>query len=226
MFFKLFPLVRLMWMADETGAGGQTPTEAGEKAPSAEESGPPEEKNTSTGEGEGPGTFTQEDLNRVASKTRNEARTKLLKDLGVESLEALQEVIQAKKAADEQAKSDLQKAQEAAEQAKQRAEAAEAALQAERLRSAFDRAAVEQVADLELAYLAARETGLLGEELVQITETGAVTGMDKAVKKLLEQKPILKKQAAQPGGTGGSEGGSGKPALGSSEARLRARFGL
>lgn len=176
-------------------------------------------------------TFSQADLDRVAGQTRKEALRRWAKELGFEDPKAIEEIIRAKAEADTKAKTDLEKLQERLAQAEQAREAAEARIHQTLLRASFERAAMDLVGDVGLAWLAAREAGLLnGEGPVTVdTETGKVAGLDKALEKLLRDKPILKKAAqAQAAGTGGAAGSSAKSGeiTPEQEAELRRRFGL
>jgi hypothetical protein len=142
--------------------------------------------------------------------------------------------VNAKKEADDKAKTELQKAQDAVTAAKAEAEATEQRMYNVLLRTAFDRVAGGQIADdlLDVAFVAARESGLLNGDsgIVVDIEAATVKGVDKAVEKLLKNKPSLKKvsQAAPPG-TGGSEGGGTSPPGQLTEAQQAAykrRFGI
>lgn len=58
-------------------------------------------------------TFTQEDVGKIAAKERNEAKAKLLNDLGVESADQLKEIMNSFKEQQEAQKTYEQKYQEA-----------------------------------------------------------------------------------------------------------------
>lgn len=203
---KLFPLYALMlWAGDAGAGGGETETDAGQQSG---------DTNTQTGGGQ-PGnsgaTFTQADLDRIAGQTRKEALAKWAKDHGFASVAEAETAIKAQKEAEDKSKSDLEKAQTEAQREKAAREAAEARLTNTVLRSAFDRAAMAVVGDLDLAYLAAQNAGLLTAEagIVIDVEKNTVTGLDKIVEKLLKDKPILKKVSqAVAAGTGGADGGN------------------
>lgn len=176
---KLFPLYALMLWAGDAGAGGGTST--GEGDPPGD---PPAGAGAQTGGGQ-PGsngaTFTQADLDRIAGQTRKEALAKWAKDHGFASVAEAETAIKAQKEAEDKSKSDLEKAQTEAQREKAAREAAEARLTNTVLRSAFDRAAMAVVGDLDLAYLAAQNAGLLTAEagIVIDVEKNTVTGLDK-----------------------------------------------
>lgn len=225
---KLFPLYALMLWAGEAGAGGGTST--GEGDPPGD---PPAGAGAQTGGGQ-PGngaTFTQADLDRIAGQTRKEALAKWAKDHGFADVKEAEAAIKAQKDAQDLAKSELDKAREAEAREKSRAEAAEARLTNTVLRSAFDRVAMDKVGDLDLAYLAAQNAGLLTAEagIVIDVDKNSVGGLDKALEKLLKDKPILKKVSqAAAASTGGAEGGNsaaGKMTA-EQETEIKRRFGL
>jgi len=189
------------------------------------------EEPTQTGEGQAPGSngsgaeFSQDDLNRVAGKARKEALARFAKEQGLADVADLEALIAQKRQAEEQAKTELDRAQEQATAAQQRMQAMEQQMRSNLLRAEFRVQAAAQVADVDLAYLAAREAGYLDDDLVNL-ETGTVTGVDAIVEKLLVEKPILKKQTpARAAGTGGAESGNGSGA-GVSANSIRARFGI
>lgn len=225
---KLFPLYALMLWAGDAGAGGGTST--GEGDPPGD---PPAGAGAQTG-GATPGgaTFTQADLDRIAGQTRKEALAKFARDNGFEKVGDLEALIKAQKEADDKSKSDLEKAQAESQREKAAREAAEARLTGTVLRSAFDRVAMDKVGDLDLAYLAAQNAGLLTAEagIVIDVDKNNVAGLDKAVEKLLKDKPILKKVSqAAAAGTGGAEGGNSSAASKMSteqEAAYKRRFGI
>lgn len=202
--------IKRLYDADTGGAGGGTSTGEGGQPGDSGGTGDAGDK-TPGGNGAG---FTQADLDRVAGQTRKEALRRWARELGFDDPAAIEAVIRAQKDADEKAKTDLQKLQEKTTAAEQRAQGLEGRLYDVILRAAFDRAAADKVADLELAYLAAREAKLLSADagVTVDVEAGTVAGVDKIVEKLLKDKPILKKAAqAAAAGTGGSEGGTPAP---------------
>jgi hypothetical protein len=223
----LFPFFRLaLWAADSGDPGGEA-----DDTPPAGEAG---DTDPPTG-GDKPGDdrrFTQAEVDRFTGKARREALARWAKENGFADVKDLEAVIAAKRDADDKAKSDLDKANERATRESERADAAEKRLYDIVLKFGFQLAASEQVADIDLAYLAAQDLGLLnGDGPVEIDlETATVKGMDKVVEKLLKQKPILKKsQGAAPAGTGGSAGGVTLPPgqlTPEQEAAYKARFGI
>lgn len=214
MFKQFFPLYALLlWAADDGGAsGGGTSTGEGDP-PGDPPPGPAAGSGAPTGgDTSGNGvTFSQADLDRVAGKTRKEALASFAKEHGFGSASDLEAVIKAKKEADDQAKTDLEKAQADAAREKTAREQTEQRLYSAVLRAAFDRAASDLVADLDLAYLAAQSAGLLASDngIEVDLDKHTVAGLDKVVEKLLKDKPILKKTSqAAPAGTGGADGGN------------------
>jgi hypothetical protein len=213
MFLKLFPLYApMLWAGDAGDGGGATDTGAGD---------PPGDPPAPTGGAApagqpGGATFTQADLDRIAGQTRKEALAKWVKDHGYASVAEAETAIKAQKEAQDQAKTDLEKARERETTEKTRAEVAEARLFGVVLRSAFDRLAAGKIADdlIDAAYLTAKEGGMLnGDSGIQVdVDKNSVVGMDKVVEKLLKEKPSFKKIiAAAPAGTGGADGGNTPP---------------
>lgn len=227
--FLMNYLMLTLWAADTgdgggSGGDGTTPTDGGNGSGD----------NGATGGTDGaPGerTFTQADLDRVAGQTRQQALNKWAKELGFEKPDDIQAIIKAKQEADDKSKSDLEKAQADVDRYKTQAEQTEQRMYSVLLRAAFDRVAANQVADVDLAYLAANDLKLLTSDagVTVDLDSSKVVGVDKAVEKLLKDKPLLKKvsQAAPPN-TGGSEGGTPPPTAPSAEqdAAYRRRFGI
>lgn len=223
----LFPLLRLtLWAAGDGDPGATDDPTGGDTEPG--DSDPP------TGSDRpGDAKFTQADIDRFTGKARREALARWAKENGFADVKDLEAVIKAKKEADDKAKTDLTKANERAEREATRAETAEKRLYEVVLKFGFQLAAVDTVADVELAYLAAQNLGLLnGEGPVEIDlDSASVKGMDKVIEKLLKEKPLLKKQptAALPAGTGGAAGGNTAPAgqmTPEQERAYRQRYGI
>ncbi len=208
-------------MADDSGTQDETATGAGEQSGDQTENGSGDGKET-------PSAFTQDDLNRFAGTARKEARLKILKDLDVETLEELQTIVQAKQKADDQAKTDLDRALEAKAAAEAETKATEDRMFELLLRSEFRVAAADKVSDVDLAYLAAQAAGLLndGGSVEVDPEALAVRGLDTVIEKLLKDKPILKKTQPAQQSTDGAQGGDGRGKKEIDEATLRARFGI
>lgn len=135
-------------------------------------------------------TFTQEDLDRINAETRRKAADteakRILEALGIEDVEKGKAIIKAAQAADEAAKSELQRAQE--ENLRLKAQADQATAKA---REVFVRARVEN---------ALRDAGInpqrvegalrlapLGE--VQVADDGSIAGVEEAVKAVKESSP-------------------------------------
>jgi len=234
MFFTILSMTLPFYFdADDGGAGGGTSTGEGDNKP-----GP--DGGATGGAGGDSGTppgneqrFTQADLDRIAGQTRQQALARWAREQGYDDPNEIASIIEAKREADEQAKSELEKAQSKTEKEKARADANENLAFRILLRSAFDRAAGSQVDDLDLAYLAATDLKLLTSEAgIKVDlESLKVEGMDKAVKTLLEEKPILKKTTnARPPSTGGGEGGTPPPSPleidDQKKAEYQRRFGV
>src|SRR5262245_41932002 len=205
----LFPLLRLaLWAGEPGDPGAVDPPPAGDPEPG--------DPTTPPAGGGDDRKFTQAEVDKFAGRARREALQRWAKENGFSDVKDLEAVIKAKKDADDQAKTDLTKDNERADREKARADTAEARLYDIVRKFGFQLAAVDQVADLELAYLAAQSLGLLnGDGPVEIDlETVSVKGMDKVIEKLIEKKPLLKKgpTAATPAGTGGAAGGVSVPA--------------
>lgn len=215
-----------LYEADTGNGGGATPP-AGKEEP--DDTDPP----TGGASRDDDRRFTQADVTRIATRESKDALSRWAKSHGFGDPKEVEALLKAKKEADDQAKTNLTKANERADREATRAEAAEKRLYDIVLKFGFQLAAVDQVGDVELAYLAAQSLGLLnGEGPVEVDlEAVEVKGMDKVIEKLLSKKPLLKKQAAlgQPAGTGGAAGGNTTPPGQMSpteEAAYKQRFGI
>ncbi len=135
------------------------------------------------------GKFTQEDLDRIAGESRKDGRTvaekELLKSLGVESLDAAQAVISAAKQAEEDQKTELQRAQDEAARLRDEAEAAKADARSSRISAALDIALRDAGLNPERANAAMR---LVDTSKLAVEGTD-VSGLDDAVKELKAQSP-------------------------------------
>lgn len=135
------------------------------------------------------GKFTQEDLDRIAGESRKDGRAsaekELLKGLGVENLDAVKAVIEAAKKAEEDQKTELQKAQDEAARAREEAEAAKAVARNSRIESALDIALRTEGLNPERAVAAKR----LVDTSKLVVEGSEVSGLDDAVKELKAQSP-------------------------------------
>jgi hypothetical protein len=201
--------------ADKGGAEGGGQADQGQGQPD----------DTPTGGGEQPG-FTQDDLNRYAGRARAEGRAAVLNDLGFESLDDLQAAVESHRQAQEAARTDLERAQEQAQKFQEQAQQARQQMREMLLRTRFQLAAADQVADLDLAYLAAQQAGLLAEDIEIDLEAGQVSGLETAIETLLKQRPILRKQQqpAQAAGTDGGQTNNGRAGI--DKDALAARFGI
>lgn len=202
-----------LFNADGAGTGGGDGQAAGNSDPGSTATGGGTGTPGTNNTGGQPGnddqpTFTQADLDRIAGKTRKEALAKFVKELGLDSVDDLKTIIKAKQEADDQARTDLEKANDAKTAAEQREQQAINKAKNALLRAAFDREGVSLVEDLDSAFVVAGSLGLLGDDsgLEIDLDTANVKGMEKVIEKLLKSKPLFKKGSqAQPAGTGGSE---------------------
>ncbi len=160
---------------------------------------PPDPNNADTGgdgggeDGDGERQFTQADLDRVAGERAKRAKktaiSELLQELGLDKVDDLKGIVTAKRKAEEDEKTELQKAQEREVEEKRKREALEAQLQQERLDRAIEREAQALgFADVTDA------TALVERALIETGDDGAITGVKEALEKLLEAKPHLKGQ--------------------------------
>jgi len=135
--------------------------------------------------------------NKSASRAALEARAK---ELGFESVEAMEAVLKAAKEAAEKEKTDLQKANEAKATAEAKAKAAEERAKTALIRAAFAEAAIG-------ANLVSADDAFKLADLSKVTvdDDGNVEGVREAVEALVKAKPYLVKQG---GGSGGSGGGN------------------
>jgi hypothetical protein len=193
--------------ADNTAGSASTATGGGTQAPGQDGAG------TQSGNDDQTISLTehQKELNRIAGKTRKEALAAFAKELGLDDEKALEAIVKAKKEADDKTRSDLDRANEAKTAAEKREQEAIAKAKNALLRAAFDREGVNQVEDLDSAFVVAGSLGMLGDEsgLEINLESARVDGMDKVIKKLIETKPLFKKSSqAVAAGTGGAERGT------------------
>lgn len=213
-FFKIFPLYMLMLWNTEPGGGdlGSTSTGEGDNSGgqgnnSGGQTG--DSNNTPTGGGQQPGTnapmFTQADLDRVAGKTRKEALATWAKEHGLGDVKDLEEIIRAKREAEEQAKSDLQKANDRAAKAEAKAGDLESQLKAERIKAAV----VAKATELNFAF-PADTIALLDLSAVEVDDSGKVTGFEKALDDLVKSGRLpMKGQQQQPIGNLTRRGNTG-----------------
>jgi hypothetical protein len=144
--------------------------------------------------------------NKAAGKTALEARAK---ELGFDSVEAMETALKAHKEAAEKDKTDLQKAQEAKAAAEAKAKAAESRANQALIRAAF----MLQVAGKTWVEGVSVDDVYAMADLSQVTvkEDGTIEGVAEAAETLLKAKPGLVKATATSGGTGGNppRGGTG-----------------
>lgn len=146
---------------------------------------------------------------RVNREARQQLEAKA-KELGFESVAAMEAALKAAKERAEAEKTELQKAQEAAAKAKADKEAALQAANQRLIRAEVVLKAAELgIIDAEAAY------ALMDRSGVTVSDDGKVTGVEQALKQLLEAKPYLRRQAVammpSAGATNPPPGGAGKP---------------
>lgn len=177
-FLKLFPLYALMLLAaDDDNGGGSAGDDNTDKGNTDDDKGQSGNDKTSTGDDKAGGdkpAFTQADIDRIAGQTRKEAMAKWAKEHGFENVKDLEEIIKAKRDADEQAKTDLQKAQDTAQREKVAREQAEAALRSERIKAAV----VKKATELNFAF-PDDTLAFLNLSAVEIDDNGKISGFDK-----------------------------------------------
>jgi hypothetical protein len=134
--------------------------------------------------------FTQADINRIVKKDSGRAAKSAVRDLltklGLDNEGDLEAIVSAKREADEAAKTELQKAQEARQQAEQTATAAIKEANDKLIRAAFlAEAGKVQAQHPQDAYL------LADISEVEITDDGQVTGVEDAIKVLVESGRLV-----------------------------------
>lgn len=135
------------------------------------------------------GKFTQEDMDRVAGDSRKAGREvaekELLKEIGVESREALQASLKAAKDLEDSQKTELQKAQEEAEKLRVEAETVRSEARTSRISTALELKLRDSGINPERAAAALRLV-----DLSQLDVKGTeVSGLDEAVTKLKAESP-------------------------------------
>jgi hypothetical protein len=177
-------------------------------------------------------SMTQADMDRLVAdrvaRAERGAVANLLKDLGVESADDLKAMAKAQAAADEAAKTDLQKAQEAQQAAERLAASAAAGLEQQLVANAF-------LAEGLKAGIPAERLGdalaLADTSTVEVAD-GVVSGMAEAVKALVEAKPWVvgtmpNGKPAGSGADGGARGtGDKPPALDQGAIDMAQRMGV
>jgi membrane protein involved in colicin uptake len=165
--------------------------------------------------GQGPATFTQDQVNVVAGQARKEARERLLKEMADKygDLEALKALAEKQQQAEEAAKSEAQKLADAAAAEKAKLEKKLADAEAEReamnarlveqvLRSAVMREATAAGADPDVAW------AMIDREQLSLDEKGDAAGVKTALEALKKAKPHLF-GGSVPGSPSNRAGGAG-----------------
>ena len=163
--------------------------------------------------------------NKAAAKTALEARAK---ELGFDSVEAMETALKAHKEAAEKDKTDLQKAREAKAAAEAKAQAAESRANQALIRAAF---MLEVAGKTWVDGITADDVYAMADlSGVSVKDDGTVEGAKEAAEALLKAKPGLVKAAAGAGGTGGNpQRGAVGEGAGKSDSlidRILARQGL
>ena len=129
-------------------------------------------------------SFTQEDLSAIAAKTREEGRkaeaARILKELGVENLEDAKAALEAKKAADDAAKTEAQRLSDALAAQQAENERIKSELVATKVTTALDSALRDAKINPARLAQAVKLADLSG---VQVKD-GAVAGLDGVVAQL------------------------------------------
>jgi hypothetical protein len=163
-------------------------------------------------------TYTQKELDGLfgerARQAKQTAINDLLKDLGVESPDAIKAALKAAAEAKAAQMTELEKAQAAATEAQKRAEDAEQA------RATAEAKAQERLLRADVLIEASKQ-GFndpadawlhLDKSLVEGKEDGSFKGIEKAVKAVLETKPYLGKKADKAIGTPRTQPNGTRPA--------------
>lgn len=203
-------MLRLANYAADTGNGGGTEATTGDGVQADSQT---QTVTTPTGGGQQTGTtaptFTQADIDRIAGKTRKEALALFAKEHGFTDVKALEEIVKAKREADEQAKTELQKALELANTEKQAREALESQLKQERIRAAV----VKKATELNFAY-PDDTLALLDMSSFELDDKGKVTGFEKALEDLAKsgrlQMKVQRQQIGNQTRTSGTTGAQPK----------------
>lgn len=168
------------------------------------------------------GKFTQDDLDRVAGESRKSGREvaekELLKELGVESRDAIAATLKAAKDAEDSQKTELQKAQEDAVKAREEAVTAQAEAKNSRVDTALALAIRDAGINPDRAAAAMR---LVDTSKLEVN--GAeITGLDDVVQELKTQSPEWFGAKFSPPDASGSGGGALDYRTASAEERDKA----
>jgi len=155
------------------------------------------------------------------SRVDREARKRLdarAKELGFESIEAMESALKAARERADAEKTELEKAREAAAKAEEERKRALDAANQRLIRAEVKVVATELgIVDPDAAY------ALMDRSEVSVVEDGSVQGVREALEALLKAKPYLKGQAAAPGKSGAEfKGGDTPPA----DDKIRRAMGL
>ena len=162
-----------------------------------------------------PRTFTQDELNAIASREHKrggqEALRAFAKELGFESVDEMKAAAKAQRDAQEKAKSELEREREARQRAEAERQAAINRANERLFRAEVKATAVELgIIDPDAAF------ALMDREGVEVKDDGTVIGVKKALEALLKAKPYLAGKA-QPGNR---IGGPSNPAGGGGGIKL------
>lgn len=132
---------------------------------------------------------------KSASRAALEAQAK---ELGFESVEAMQEALKAYKQSQDAQKTETEKLRAALEAEKNKAKGAEERAKRALIKAAFAEAAIAaNLVSVDDAFLLADLSN------VEVSDDGTVTGVKEAVEQLVKEKPYLVKQTGGQGGAGG-----------------------
>jgi len=179
-----------------------------------------------SGDGGEDKTFNQDDINSIVKKEKGKAKKaaqkELLETLGLESVDDLQSIVNAKKKADEQKKTDLEKKEEEINGLKTEKQKAIEKANKIAITAEFKVKATDEKFGLKGKQIdAALKLADLSE--IEVGEEGAVTGIEDALEKVVKDYPFLKGGTGDNigGGAGGNPGGDGTGKSGKSSIGQR-----
>lgn len=155
-------------------------------------------------------TFTQEELDNIIkgriADTKKSTQKALLEELGIEKVEDLKAIVSAKKKADDDKKTELEKLQDQLNKANQDKDNAAAKAKQTLIIADFKVKAIEQGLDSKQIEAALK---LVDITSVEVKDDGTVEGSEDVIKKVLEDYPFLKGSTNNNigGGAGGNPGG-------------------
>lgn len=163
---------------------------------------------TGGGQGEQVVTMKQSDLDQLFAQRAQQAERSLtdriLKDLGVENLEAAKTALKAKADADEASKTELQKLQDAVAKETERAAKAtqERDVAQAQVSETLKRTAVLMAATMAGFNDPSDAWTFIDKTTIALDDKGNASGVDGAIKTLIEKRPYLIKTSQPPKGPG------------------------